>query len=339
MPVPVLGPEDEGRGLGRMRAKARAYTMQALVKYHGLKDWRLRIPYHDSISVNTDVAYVVAEVSFGDSEEDVVMANGTPLTGRARERVVAVLDRVRELAGIEERAVVRTENHPRVGAKGLGFSSAAGASIAMAAYAAAGLDRVYGRDLTLVSRIARLLAGSACRSVVGKYARWYAGTGDHDSYAVSFADERNLPLRFAIVPLGMEATTEEAHREAESSPYFLRRIEVANERCDRVERAIKEGDFRTFGAEVERDSLELHAITMTGNSGMILMSPDTLRVIELVKQMRRSGIEAYFSMQTGPTVYVNTLPEHIDEVAQRLREAGYEVMVSGVGGGAELISS
>jgi len=324
--------------LGRMRAVAKAYTMQALVKYHGLRDWRLRIPYHDSISVNTDVAYVVAEVSFGETEEDLVVANNTQLTGRARERVVAVLDRVRELAGIEERAFVRTENYPKVLAKGLGFSSAAGASIAMAAYFAAGLDKVYGRDEALISRIARLLAGSACRSVVGKYARWYAGTNDQDSYAVRFADERNLPLRFAIVPLGMEATTEEAHMEAESSPYFGRRIEVANERCDRVEKAIKEGDFKTFGIEVERDSLELHAVTMTGSSGMILMTPDSLRVIELVRQMRRTGIEAYFSMQTGPTVYVNTLPEHIDEVVQRLREAGFEVMVSGIGGGAELIS-
>ncbi len=324
--------------MGGMKAVAKAYTMQALVKYHGLRDWRLRIPYHDSISVNTDVAYVIAEVSFGETDEDLVVANGTPLTGRARERVVAVLDRVRELAGIGERALVRTENHPKVGAKGLGFSSAAGASIAMAAYVAAGLDKVYGRDPALVSRIARLLAGSACRSVAGKFARWYAGTGDLDSYAVRFADENDLPLRFAIVPLGMEATTEEAHREAESSPYFARRIEVANERCDRVEKAIREGDFRTFGEEVERDALELHAVTMTGSSGMILMSPDSLRVIALVREMRREGTEAYFSMQTGPTVYVNALPEHIDEVVWRLREAGFEVLVSGIGGGAELIS-
>lgn len=325
--------------MGGMRAVARAYTMQALVKYHGLRDWRLRIPYHDSISVNTDVAYVVAEVAFGGLEEDVVIANGSALTGRARDRVVAVLDRVREIAGIEERALVRTESHPKVGAKGLGFSSAAGASIAMAAYVAAGLDRVFGRDEALISRIARLLAGSACRSVVGKFARWYAGTGDEDSYAVRFADERNLPLRFAIVPLGLEATTEEAHREAESSPYFLRRIEVANERCDRVQRAITEGDFRTFGTEVERDSLELHAVTMTGSSGMILMTPESLRVISLVRRMREEGVEAYFSMQTGPTVYVNALPEQIDEVVQRLREAGFEVLVSGVGGGAEVIAS
>jgi len=33
--------------------RAVAYTMQALVKYHGLKNWDLRLPYHDSISVNT----------------------------------------------------------------------------------------------------------------------------------------------------------------------------------------------------------------------------------------------------------------------------------------------
>ncbi|MCS7117818.1 MAG: diphosphomevalonate decarboxylase, partial [Thaumarchaeota archaeon] len=48
-----------------MRCRARAFTMQALVKYHGMRDWDLRIPYHDSISVNTDVAYVDATVEFG----------------------------------------------------------------------------------------------------------------------------------------------------------------------------------------------------------------------------------------------------------------------------------
>lgn len=42
-----------------------ANTMQALVKYHGLKNWDLRIPYHDSISVNTTSLYSEVRVVEG----------------------------------------------------------------------------------------------------------------------------------------------------------------------------------------------------------------------------------------------------------------------------------
>ncbi len=321
------------------RAVAKAYTMQALVKYHGLKDWSLRLPFHDSISVNTDVAYTVASVTFtDDAETDRVIFGDSPLQGRALERVRSVIDRVRSLAGIDERCVIETRNYPSVKAKGMGFSSSAGAAIAAAAYSAAKLDRMYGWNLTLLSRIARLLAGSACRSVVGHYARWYAGSGDEDSYAVKIGDASDLDMRFIIVPLWLDVSTEDAHREAASSPFLESRIESANKRCDRLEHCIKEGDFKTLGELVERDTLELHAVTMTGSSGTILMTPECLKVVQLVKEMRRRGVLAYFSMQTGPTVYVNTLPEYLDDVEEELRRNNYITLRSGIGGGAELIA-
>lgn len=310
--------------------------MQALVKYHGMRDWNLRVPYHDSVSVNTDVAYVDAEVEFGDFGSDSVVMNGEVARGRSLERVISVIERVRSLAGIEERVRVVTENHPKVRAKGMGYSAAAGASIAKAALYAAGL-RDLAEDSRFLSRVARLLAGSACRSAVGKFARWYAGTSDEDSYAETFADERDLDLKFVIVPLHADITTEDAHREAETSPFFRERIRTANERCDAVVKAIKDGDFDAFGRLVERDSLELHAVTMTGDSGLIPVTPDSLRVISVVKSLRAARIPAYYSMQTGPTVYVNTLPEHVEEVELELRSAGYFTLVSGVGGGATVI--
>ncbi|HUU06943.1 MAG TPA: diphosphomevalonate decarboxylase, partial [Thermoplasmata archaeon] len=36
-----------------MKSSATAHPIQGLVKYHGLKDETLRIPFHDSISVAT----------------------------------------------------------------------------------------------------------------------------------------------------------------------------------------------------------------------------------------------------------------------------------------------
>ncbi|MCS7145541.1 MAG: diphosphomevalonate decarboxylase [Nitrososphaerota archaeon] len=317
------------------RAVAKAYTMQALVKYHGLRDWELRIPFHDSISVNTDVAFTVARVEFTSRESDVVMAGGVELKGRPRDRVLAVIDRVRALAGVEERCIVMTENHPNIRAKGMGFSASAGAAIAAAAYKAAALDKFYGWDKRLLSRIARLLAGSACRSVVGEYAKWLAGTSDEDSYAIRIGDRSALEIKYVIVPLWLDVSTETAHREAETSPFLSARIESANRRCVELEKAIHDGDFKKFGELVERDSLELHAVTMTGVYGSILMTPESLKVIDTVKKLRSRGIPAYFSMQTGPTVYVNTLPEHVEAVEEEIRSRGFETLVSGIGGEAQ----
>jgi len=316
---------------------AKAYTMQALVKYHGLRDWSLRLPFHDSISVNTDVAYTTARVSFGPYGRDAVISGGVELEGRPKERVIAVINRVRMLAGIDDKCLVETENRPKIRAKGMGFSSSAGAAIAAAAYKAASLDKKFGWDLKLLSRIARILAGSACRSVVGAYAKWLAGTSDEDSYAVRIGDASDLDIRYVIVPLWLDVSTETAHREAETSPFLQARIESANKRCLELERAIKDGDFKKFGTLVERDSLELHAVTMTGEYGTILTTPECLRVIDIVKKLRSRGVPAYFSMQTGPTVYVNTLPEHVEVVEGELRSQGFQVLVSGIGGGVEVL--
>jgi len=322
-----------------MRATAKAFTMQALIKYHGLRDWDLRIPYHDSISVNTDCLYTVTTVEFGDYEDDVVLVNGEAATGRGLERVVRVLDRVRGMAGISQRARVESWNSLTYEAgKGVGFSSAAGAALAAAAYEAAGLRKTLGWDLRLVSRVARLLAGSACRSVVGGYAIWHAGESDEDSYAERIASREDFEIAFLIIPLPLDISTEAAHREAEASSFFWARVASAQRRCGELIQAIRDRDFERFGELVELDSLELHAVTMTGPGRHILMTPESLRIIEKVRAMRREGIPVYFSMQTGPSVFVNTLPEWIDYVESILRDSGLTCIRSGVGGGVELIS-
>ena len=39
------------------KATAKAHAMQGLLKYHGMKDSELRIPFHDSISVCLDALF------------------------------------------------------------------------------------------------------------------------------------------------------------------------------------------------------------------------------------------------------------------------------------------
>ena len=304
-----------------------ANTMQALVKYHGLKDWKLRLPYHDSISVNT--------TSFG-SHVEVREAEGGK--GRLRVEGKENQDALRRLQNVSTRLAGRafedlgldleSGNFPKVDAKGLGFSSSAGAALTMALFHAVSREKP---DYTELSRVARLFAGSASRTVVGGFSRLYAGKGYEDTYAVKFADDKDLPLRMVVVPLTSTVHTEDAHREVEGSPFFKARIESATKRCDEMERAIKAGDLRKVGELTEQDTLELHSITMTGANRMIIMSPDTIRIITKVRELRSNSVDAYFSMQTGPSVFINTSEEDQDKVRRAISRMGYKTVLSGVG--------
>jgi len=48
--------------------------------------------------------------------------------------------------------------------------------------------------------------------------------------------------------------------------------------------------------------------------------------------MRKDGISAWYSIDTGPSVFINTHMENAETVVKRLRERGFmKVLVSGVG--------
>ena len=47
-----------------MKATAKAHPIQGLVKYHGMRNEELRLPYHDSISVCTAPSHTTTTVEF-----------------------------------------------------------------------------------------------------------------------------------------------------------------------------------------------------------------------------------------------------------------------------------
>jgi diphosphomevalonate decarboxylase len=306
-----------------------ANTMQALVKYHGLKDWKLRIPYHDSISVNTTCLYSEARIS-GAAGALLVEGRENP---DALRRIEIVSQRLAGKKFADLGLRIESRNTPGVQGKGLGFSSSAGAALTFGiAYALTGRTQ----DMEQLSRVSRLFAASASRTIVGGFSRLYAGKGDEDTYSEKIADEKDLPLRTVIVPLPSQVRTETAHEEVESSPFFKARIESATKRCDLVEKAIRGGDLDRLGELVEQDTVELHSVTMTGKNRMIVMSADTINVITKVRELRSNSVKAYFSMQTGPSVFINTTEEDEQKVKRAIAKLGYRTLSSSVGREARL---
>ena len=85
-----------------MKSSATAYPIQGLIKYHGLKDERLRIPYHDSISVCTAPLMTHTTIEFG-YDEDTSSYDGKVASPHESQRILDVVDSLRELAGERSR--------------------------------------------------------------------------------------------------------------------------------------------------------------------------------------------------------------------------------------------
>ena len=314
-----------------MKATAVAHPIQGLIKYHGLADPVLRLPFHDSISVCTAPLTTRTTVEFGDFSRDRATIDGRDVTVRDMERIRSVVDAVRTKASL--RAPFRMASVNDFPSNiGLGASASGFAALAMAASNAAGLNL----NPEEVSRFARRGAGSASRSVTGGFSKWKMGLTDEDSYATRLAGEDvEMAMVVAVVPAFKQ--TEDAHREAPTSPFFHARLAEMPRLVAEMELAIRNRDVGAICGLAERDTLMLHGITMTGAGEMVLWQPDTLRVILAVRRMREKGIPAFFSIDTGATVYVNTVPDQADRVRQAIDELGIQTVLCTVGGPAKLV--
>ncbi len=317
-----------------MKATAKAHPIQGLVKYHGMRDEEQRYPYHDSISVCTAPSNTTTTVEFDESfDSDTFVVDGEELTGHAADRVRKVVSRVRELAEIDTRVRLESENSFPSNV-GLGSSSSGFAAAAMAATEAAGLDL----SRPDVSTIARLGSSSAARAVTGGFSDLHMGLNDHDcrSERLESPLEDDVRIVAGLVPAYKE--TEEAHREAADSHMFEARLAHIHDQLVEMRDALRVGDFDRVFETAEHDSLSLAATTMTGPAGWVYWKPETLEIFDTVRELRNDeGVPVYYSTDTGASVYVNTTAEYVDDVEEAIADCGVETMSWKVGGPAQIL--
>jgi phosphomevalonate decarboxylase len=316
-----------------MKATAKAHPIQGLVKYHGMRDGERRLPYHDSISVCTAPSHTVTTAAFEpDRGADRYVVDGEALEGRGAERVRAVVDRVRALADVDHRVRLESENSFPTNV-GLGSSSSGFAAAAMALVEAAGLELTR----PAISTVARLGSSSAARAVTGGFSDLRAGLNDEDCRSQRLDTDlaEDLKVVVGLVPAYKE--TEAAHEEAADSHMFEARLAHVHGQLAEMRDAVRAGDFdRTFEL-AEHDSLSLAATTMTGPAGWVYWNPETLAIFDAVRALREEGVPAYFSTDTGATVYVNTREAHVDRVEAAVADCGVETRVWEAGGPARVL--
>ena len=320
-------------------ATAQAHPNIAFIKYWGNHDNPLRLPSNGSISMNLDGLFTRTTVTFSASiRTDSLRIGERPVAGPALERVSAFLDLVRQMAGINERAEVISENNFPSGA-GIASSAAAFAALALAASRAAGIILTQ-REL---SRLARRGSGSACRSIPSGFVEWQAGAEEFDSFAVSIAPPEHWDLVdcVAIVSAGHKKTgSTEGHALAPTSPLQAARVADAPRRLDLCRNAILARDFEALAAIVELDSDMMHAVMMTSNPALHYWQPASLTVMQAVREWQAGGLPVCYTVDAGPNIHVVCPREYSSETEKDLRalHGVQDVLVAGTGGPARIVS-
>jgi diphosphomevalonate decarboxylase len=289
--------------------------------------------------MNLDGLFTRTTVSFTSSKQDSLKINNTEVRGKGLERVSYILDIVRKMANISERAdVVSTNNFP-AGA-GIASSAAAFAALALASSHAAGLTLSEAQ----LSRLARRGSGSASRSIPSGFVEWKLGTGDDDSVAESIAPPEHWDLKdcIAIVNASHKKTgSTEGHALAGTSPLQNARVADTPHRLDICRNAILNRDFDAFANIIEHDSDMMHSVMMTSNPPLMYWQAATVGIFHAVREWRANGLSAAYTVDAGANVHVICLSNDAKEVELRLHQIPgvNDVLVAGVGDKARIVES
>jgi diphosphomevalonate decarboxylase len=304
-------------------ATAIAPSNIAFVKYWGVVDAHLTLPYNESVSMNLDNCSTTTTVSFdGALNDDEVLITWygeeeQAVSGSPRERVVAHLDRIRARARIEQRARVRSANNFPAAA-GIASSASAFAALTLAGASAAGLQ-LDERELSILARQSG--SGSACRSIPDGFVHWQHDGTDEGSYAVSVArpDHWDVVDIVAVVDAGRKRVgSAENHRLVSTSPYFSVRLQEVPGRVEQTLLAIRDRDLGGLGTLCEADAVSLHVVAMTAVPPTFYWTAGTLAVVHALHAWRNEGLFAYFTMDAGANVHVLCSARDRAEVEQRL---------------------
>lgn len=181
-------------------------------------------------------------------------------------------------------------------------------------------------DLKKASCLARLASGSACRSIFPKMALWGATEacqGSSDEYAVSLENEIHSVFKtyhdsILIVSDAKKAVSSRAgHALMDNNPYANVRYEQANKHTETLLKVLKNGDLETFCRIAESEAMQLHALMMCSDPSFILMKPNTLRIINTLKEFRNeTDIPVCFTLDAGPNVHL-LYPDSDAELVER----------------------
>jgi diphosphomevalonate decarboxylase len=309
-----------------MKATAVAPANIAFIKYWGKKDAKLRIPYNPSISMNLSGCTTTTTVEFSDTfSKDIVI-------GVEPERVMEHIDRLRNLSGVKSCVRVETKNNFPIAS---GIASSASGFAALTVAAAAALDMNFSeKELTALARVG---SGSACRSIPDGFVKW-EGEFAYSLYPHDYWDIRDIVV--IVEKTTKKISSSVGHESVETSPLFIKRLEVIPTRIEKIEQAFEQKNFQLLGEVVEEDCLDMHAVMQTQKQPLLYWNVMTKSIMEQVRVWRSEGLAVYFTIDAGPNLHLICEGKDEERVMEKVKKLlGVEQIIKNrVSRGAQIIT-
>ena len=185
-------------------------------------------------------------------------------------------------------------------------------------------------DMRKASFLSRLASGSAARSVFPVMSLWGATPSVPDS-----SDDYAVPLENIVHPVfrtyhdsilivsnkEKSVSSRVGHSLMNGHPLAESRYATARKNTERLLEVLKHGNIDEFIEIAEAEALQLHEMMATSNPPYKLMEPNTLKIIDLIREFRRdTKVPACFTLDAGPNVHL-LYPDAFDaQVKQFIKE-------------------
>jgi len=312
----------------KKKSSAIAHANIALIKYWGRSqshDPLLNIPLNDTVSMtkygtNKEISLCThTTIEFStDYSEDVAIVNHEILTGSNLQRVLRVIDWLRQFTDLKWKFKLVSENDFPTQA-GLASSASAFSALVVAVANALELD-LSMKELTTIARIG---SGSAARSIYGGFVYCYKGNSHETAYAEQICKPENFGMNAVIAIVDQQKkkiSSDMGHEFAFTSPFNEIRIQKSQIQAFQIRQAILEKDFSTIGQIAEQNCMYMHSVMMTSQPPLFYWNPVTLKIIKTIIQYREEGLECYYTIDAGPNVHCLCRPDDVSKIQSLLQK-------------------
>ncbi len=280
-------------------ATAFAPSNIALVKYWGKRNVELNLPNTPSLSISLGNYGATTTISL--AEKDNVTLNGEPVNPDSDffQRAIDYVDLFRK---DDTPVLIATQSNIPIAA-GLASSACGFSSLILC------LNDFYGWNLDQkeLSMLARIGSGSATRSLWQGFVEWHASDDPLESFAepieTNWPDFRvglliiNKNKKFISSRKAMQHTTK-------TSPLYKKWPDTVTRDLARVKKAITDQDFEALGSAAEENAEAMHATMALATPSIHYSQPETDRAKKTIKQLRKDGVDAYYTQDAGPNLKI-----------------------------------
>jgi len=284
----------------------------AFIKYWGQKDSQLVLPYNDSFSMNLSNCYTTLKIEVLDNSDEKELylreyKKRKFVKVNSIKKIIDFYNFLKKYAGIKEDYGFRIFSENTFPKKA-GIASSASFYSALTVgfyYLLTGNKNFDQKELSILAR--RSGSGSACRSIPDGFVWWQKGKDSNSSFAYTLRPADFWLLVDLVLILTLkekEVSSQQGHQTVSTSSVFQFRIKDIGRRLKLIKEAFLKKDFTHFGELIEEEALSLHYVMMTQKPPLYFWSGKTIEIIKKVIELRKKGVEVYYTIDAGENVHL-----------------------------------